>query len=79
MKRLVLFVEGEGEVDAVPTLLRRLLKERTERPDILLDDSPFRVGSVDKLVKDDFANIEKVGGKTFRAAEVARSLATALK
>ncbi len=46
MKRLVLFVEGEGEVDAVPTLLRRLLKERTERPDILLDDSPFRVGSV---------------------------------
>jgi hypothetical protein len=56
MKRLVLFVEGEGEAEAVPTLVKRLLKERTEWPDILLDDSPFRVGSVDKLVEDDIAN-----------------------
>jgi hypothetical protein len=55
MRRLILFVEGEGEADAVPTLLKRLLKEKGERFDILLDDSPFRVGSVDKLVKDDFA------------------------
>jgi hypothetical protein len=56
MRRLILFVEGEGEADAVPTLLKRLLKEKGERFDILLDDSPFRVGSVDKLVKDDFRN-----------------------
>lgn len=54
MKRLVLFVEGEGEVDAVPILLKRLLKEKGEPFDILLDDAPFRVGSVDKLIKGDF-------------------------
>ena len=67
----------------------------------MLDDDPFRVGSVDKLVKEDFRNwkrflgaslkrpnvggvllildgdIEKVGGKEFCAAEVAKSLAGA--
>jgi Domain of unknown function (DUF4276) len=54
MRRLILFVEGEGEADAVPTLVRRLLTEQGDWYDVLLDDSPFRVGSVDKLVKADF-------------------------
>jgi hypothetical protein len=99
MRRLILFVEGEGEADAVPTLVKRLLKEKGERHDIFLDDSPFRVGSVDKLVKADFlkwkrflgaslkrpnvggvllildGDIEKMGGKAFCAAAVAKSLA----
>ena len=101
MRRLILFVEGEGEADAVPILVKRLIKEKGEWRDILLDDAPFRVGSVDKLVKDDFrdwkcflgaslkrpnvggvllildGDIEKVGGKAFCAAEVAKSLAGA--
>ncbi len=54
MRRLILFVEGEGEADAVPTLVRRLLTEQGDWYDVLLDDSPFRVGSVDKLVKAHF-------------------------
>ena len=54
MRRLILFVEGEGEADAVPTLVRRLLTEQGDWYDILLDDSPFHVGEVNKLVKDDF-------------------------
>ena len=48
------FVEGEGEADAVPTLVKRLLKREGEPYDVLLDANPFRVGSVDKLVKADF-------------------------
>ncbi|SRR5579883_1960598 len=98
MRRLILFVEGEGEAEAVPTLIKRLLTEKGGWPYILLDDSPFRVGSVDRLVKEDFrhwkrflgaslkrpnvggvllvldGDIEKVGGKKFCAAEVAKSL-----
>jgi hypothetical protein len=101
MKRLILFVEGEGEADAVPILLKRLLKEKSEPFDILLDDAPFKVGSVNKLMKGDFrdwkrflraslkrtnvggvllildGDIEKVGGKEFCAATVAKSLAGA--
>jgi hypothetical protein len=101
MRRLVLFVEGKGEDDAVPRLVKRLLKDKGGQYDIFVDDSPFRVGSVDKLVRQDFhdwkrflgaslkrpnvggvllildGDIEKVGGKAFCAAEVARSLAGA--
>ncbi|MGP0064681.1 MAG: DUF4276 family protein [Isosphaeraceae bacterium] len=56
MRRLILFVEGEGEADAVPTLVRRLLTEKGDWHDILLDNNSFRVGSVDKLIKEDFHN-----------------------
>jgi hypothetical protein len=101
MRRLILFVEGEGEADAMPTLIKRLLKEKGEWHDILLDDNPFRVGAVDKLVKADFhdwkrflgaslkrpnvgaallildGDIEKIGGREFCTAEVAKSLALA--
>jgi hypothetical protein len=98
MKRLVLFVEGEGEADAVPKLVKRLLTEMGDWYDILLDDEPFRVGHVSQLVKEDFCkwkrllgaslkrsnvggvllildgDIEKVMGKDFCAAAVAKSL-----
>ncbi len=101
MRRLILFVEGEGEAEAVPTLVRRLLTEQGNWHDALLDDNPFRVGSVDKLVKADFhdwkrflraslkrpnvagvllildGDMEKVAGKVFCAAVVAKSLAGA--
>jgi hypothetical protein len=70
MRRLILFVEGEGEADAVPTLVKRLLKEKGEWYDILLDDSPFRVGSVDKLVKEDFRDWKRFLGASLKRPNV---------
>ncbi len=52
MKRIVLFVEGEGESDAMPRLMKRLLTEQNAWDAIILDENPFRVGHVNKLVKD---------------------------
>jgi cobalamin biosynthesis protein CobT len=99
MRRLIFFVEGDGELDAVPTLVKRLVGGQSNERDILLDENPFRVGSVHRLVKDNFrewkrllgaalkrrnvggvllildGDVEKVGGKTFCAAEVAKSIA----
>jgi hypothetical protein len=99
MKRIVLFVEGEGESAAVPKLVRKLLTEKNAWDAVILDDNPFRVGEVTRLLKDNFlewkrklsacqkrqelggvlllldGDLHKVGGKTFCAASVARSLA----
>jgi hypothetical protein len=51
MKRLVLFVEGEGDVQAVPALIGRFLSEMP--PDLqghlYLDNRAFRVGGVQQL------------------------------
>ena len=52
MKRIVLFVEGEGEADAVPRLVKRLLTEQNAWDVVYLDDRPFRVGQVQKLLKE---------------------------
>ena len=51
MKRLVLFVEGDGDVEAAPSLVGELL---TQLPDTLqgqlfLDNRPMKIGSVDKI------------------------------
>jgi hypothetical protein len=51
MKRLVLFVEGDGDVLAVPALVGRLL---THLPDALqgqlfLDNAPMRIGKVEQV------------------------------
>ena len=54
MKRIVLFVEGEGESDAAPRLIKRLLTEQNAWDAVYLDEHPFRVGQVNKLVKDDY-------------------------
>lgn len=53
MRRLVLFVEGEGESDALPVLVRRLLTEKgLWSPSIfVVDQNPFRVGHVNGLLK----------------------------
>jgi hypothetical protein len=53
MKRLVLFVEGEGESDAAPRLIKRLLDEHNAWDVLWLDENPFRVGEVTRLLKDD--------------------------
>ena len=54
MKRIVLFVEGEGESDAMPGLVGRLLEEQKAWDSVFLDEHTFRVGQVNKLVKNEF-------------------------
>ncbi len=48
-RRLVLFVEGEGDRDALPVLVKQLLTELGAWPDLFLDPRPFVVGSVADL------------------------------
>ncbi len=103
MRRLILFVEGDGETDAMPVLVRRILTEHGLWGGITLDEDTFRVGSVEKLVKADYkdwkrflgaslkrrdvggvllildGDADRVAGKPFCAAEVARSLAVAAR
>ncbi len=54
-KRLVLLVEGQGDVEAAPVLVGRFLKEYSAFDAVFLDSHPpFRVGEFSKLVKGDF-------------------------
>jgi hypothetical protein len=54
-KRLVLLVEGPGDVEAAPILVKRLLKEYAAFDAVLLDQlPPFRVGDYSKIKKNDF-------------------------
>jgi len=53
MKKVVLFVEGEGEADAVPQLVKKILAELHAWDSVILDKSPFRVGHINNLVKND--------------------------
>lgn len=47
LKRLVLLVEGEGEVAAAPALIGKLLNElQASDPAVFLDSKPLRVGGV---------------------------------
>jgi len=69
MRRLVLFVEGEGEAVAVPTLIKRLLNEKGGWYGILLDESPFRVGSVNKLMKDEFREWKRILGASLKRSK----------
>lgn len=58
MKRIVLFVEGDGELDAIPTLIKRLITESDAEvwKTLQIDNAPFKVGQVGKLLKDDCVN-----------------------
>ena len=53
-KRLVLLVEGEGDVKAAPILLKRLLAEYSAFDAVIPDPDPFRVGEYGKISKSDF-------------------------
>ena len=53
-KRLVLFVEGEGDQKAVPVLVKRLLTEARAWDKIILDPDPFKVRSHGALAKDNY-------------------------
>jgi len=70
MRQLILFVEGEGETDAVPTLISRLITEQGGWHDISLDNNPFRVGEVSKLVKDDFHEWKRKLGAALKRSNV---------
>ena len=56
MKRIVLFVEGEGDALAVPVLMKRLLTEVEAWDCLHLDPNPFKVGNVSRLLKNDCRN-----------------------
>ena len=51
-KRLVLFVEGQGDRDAVPVLVKQLLTDLAAWSDLFLDEQPFVVGSIAELTAD---------------------------
>lgn len=48
-KRLVLFVEGEGDVAAAPVLIKNLLTELHAWDTVFLDSNPLRIGGVTSL------------------------------
>jgi hypothetical protein len=53
-KRLVLLVEGQGDVEAAPVFLKRLLDEYSAFDVVFPDPAPFRVGEYSKICKNDF-------------------------
>ncbi|MCI0458102.1 MAG: DUF4276 family protein [Gemmataceae bacterium] len=48
-RRLVLFVEGEGDALALPVLVKHLLTEQAAWDCLFLDPDPFRVGGIHAL------------------------------
>jgi Domain of unknown function (DUF4276) len=70
MKRLVLFVEGEGEADAAPMLVKRLLAEQGAWDSLFLDDKPFRVGGANKLVKADFCEWRRLLAASLKRRDI---------
>ena len=53
-KRLVLLVEGQGDREAAPVLLKRLLPPNAFDSVILDSDPPLRVGEFRKLSRNDY-------------------------
>jgi hypothetical protein len=50
-KRLVIFVEGKGDIKAVPALAQRVVNDIGAYDVLLVDHQPFRVRGVSTLVK----------------------------
>ena len=55
LKRLVLLVEGDGDVQAAPVLLKRLLADCGAFDVVRLDPHPLRVGEYGRICKDSFS------------------------
>jgi len=53
-KRLVLLVEGQGDAEAAPVLLKRLLDEYRAFEIVFPDPNPFRVGEYSKVSRNAF-------------------------
>jgi hypothetical protein len=58
-KRLVLLVEGHGDVEAVPILVKRLLVEYSAFDAVLLDSKPLRVGEYSKVSRCNFGEWQR--------------------
>ncbi len=69
-KRLVLMVEGQGDVEAAPTLVKRLLAEHSFFDAVSLDPHPIRVGEYSKISKNGFAEWKRF----LRVAAMRRNL-----
>ena len=64
MRKLHLLVEGQGDAQAAPTLLRRLLREEYNRYDWLVDAKHvMQVHSLARLQKDLYKYVEHLRGK----------------
>ena len=50
MKKLVLFVEGDGDEEAVPVLVKRLITDLNLWSDLQLDPAPFRIGGTSAVL-----------------------------
>ncbi len=59
MKRLVLFVEGQGDVKAVPVLIRRLITDQEGWNNLSIDENPFEIGSVNNMIKENYSGWKK--------------------
>lgn len=70
MKQLVLHIEGEGESVAVPRLIKKLLSELNAWDVVKLDPNPFRVGHVQKLLKDNYSEWRKKLSATLKRGNV---------
>jgi hypothetical protein len=55
MKRIVLFVEGQGDVKAVPVLIRRLITDQDVWNILSIDENPFEIRSVNNIVKENYS------------------------
>jgi len=53
-KRLVLLVEGQGDVEAAPVLLGRLLNEYGAFDLVFVDPAPLRVGAYSNISREEF-------------------------
>lgn len=66
-KRLVIFVEGKGDVSAVPALTQRVVNELVAHDALIVDHDPFRVVGLATLVKsgcEKWRNWLEYAGKT---------------
>lgn len=54
MKRLVLFVEGDGDADAAPKLVKKILTAQNAWDVVSLDENTFRVGEFNRLLKNEY-------------------------
>lgn len=69
-KRLVLLVEGQGDVAAAPVLLKRLLHEYNAFDNVILDEKPLRVGEYSKISKNDFGEWRRLLGAAAKRKNV---------
>lgn len=68
MKNLVLLVEGDGDVNAAPRLVKKLLTEQQGWDALKLDDKrpPLKVGGLNRLLKNDCGELRRKLGVAWK-------------